>query len=498
MTHSIGDVYTLQERETKKWFAFQIIQLKEKQPKGEDWVVYVDLDYWSESKPTCDDLRNMHVLRLNHHSWENDVQLCWAPCRWFPLKAEFVGNVPVLYDGECMSYGKWPDGTQQKLTEMWQQLPTEQVMAYKQALGKRNEFFILAGKKTRKDLYGIDDDILDVINNYAELDKLQGLRRVETSRYRPQLISFLERRWLIQELVWSHCGQKVLDLSNTHIEKLEVNDPDVQEIYLPQGVQTVTLKGLMSPELRIFAHDDGYSLALEVELRNDHLPNVGLPKLMKLVLNNIKDFDLSTIITRHPNLICLGLNGHPGIISNVSCIKQLKELETLFIYDLFNFSSDEFPLPPELPNLQRLWLQSVPAETGKAVKRLYKNKIQDLFVSKLHSNEWLQENMNNPLRHWDGNEFIPKPKYNKAVALWKEACHKIFEAAKEPTTFSDSILTIASDYIEGFNKLNRRSDFIETEEREDIINAFESILNDVDLKTNRESLQKIMDEKRTW
>ena len=38
MIHNIGDVYTLQDRETQKWFAFQIIQL------GEGRAVYIDLD----------------------------------------------------------------------------------------------------------------------------------------------------------------------------------------------------------------------------------------------------------------------------------------------------------------------------------------------------------------------------------------------------------------------------------------------------------------------
>ena len=500
MTQNIGDVYTLQERETKKWFAFQIIQLEEKQPKCDDLVAYINLDYWSERKPTTDDLRNMHVLRLNHHFWGNSVQVCWAPCKWFPLKAEFVGNVPVFYNEEHKSYGKWPDGTQQKLTEKWLQLPTEQVMAYKHALDewKNNKSLIFAGEEIRRGLWCVNDARLDVINDYAELDKLPGLSRVETTRYRPQLIPFLERRWLVQELSWGHCGQKTLDLKNTHIEHLEVNDPDVEEIYLPQGIRDVTLKGSLSPDLRIYSHDDGYSLSLEIELQDDHLPNVGLPKLMKLVLKNIKDLDLSTIIPRYPNLILLELEGHPGVIHNVSYIKQLKELETLLMFDLFGFSFDDFPLPSDLPNLEWLWLQSVPADAGKAIKRLYKDKIQDLVVSKLRSNEWLQENMNNPLCHWDGNEFIPKSKYNKAVALWKEARHKTFEAAKEPNTFSDSILSIASDYIEGFNKLDRRSAFIETEEREDIINAFESILDDVDLIIDRESLQKVMEEKRTW
>ena len=72
--------------------------------------------------------------------------MCWSEYKWFPSKAELVGNIPVLLEGDCKSFAAhWPDGTQQKLTEKWQQLPTEQVMAYKHALGKWNEFFIFAG-----------------------------------------------------------------------------------------------------------------------------------------------------------------------------------------------------------------------------------------------------------------------------------------------------------------------------------------------------------------
>ncbi len=501
ITFNIGDVYTLQERITKKWFAFQIIQLDEQRSVNDANVVFIDLDYWNERKPMADDLKNMHALYLNHHFWDNEVNVCRAGSRWFPSKAEFIGNIPVLYFEECKSVcGKWPVGLQQRLTEKWQQLPKNQVTAYKQALyeWKKNESLLFADEEVRRSLWRVNDKMLDAIEDYRELDKLQGLSRVETTRYRPQLIPFLERRWLIRELSWAHCGQKVLDLRNTHVEKLEVTDPDVEEIHLPQGILNVTLKGNLSAHLRIYAHDDGYSLALEVELQNDHLPNVGLPKLMKLVLQNIKNLDLATILPLYPNLIWLGLSGHPGIISNVSSVKQLKELETLLINDLFGFSADEFPSPADLTNLQWLWLQSVPAEAGKVIKRLYKNKIQDLLVHKLRSDEWLQENMNNPLRHWDGSEFIPKSKYNKAVALWKDTRHKILEAAKEPNTFPETILSIGSDYIEGFNKLDHRSQFIETEEREDIYNAFESILDEVEKKIDRQSLLNIMDEKREW
>ena len=496
MILNIGDIFTLQERETKKWFTFQIIRLK-----GNDTsynTVYADLDYWSDRKPVANDLAGMQVLYLNHHSWYNKVSMCWAEGCRFPLKAEFVGNVPVLYDGECSKYGDWPDGIQQKETEKWKMIPTDQVAAYQQADCQWGRFSMVAGKGYPIGLCSVNDEILDLINDYEELNKLPRLNRVVTTRYRPLLIPFLERRWLIRELVWEHCGQPVLDVRYTHIETLEVNDSDVEEIYLPQDIRKLTLRGKLSPDLRIYSHNDGYSLALIVELQKDYLPNVGLPNLKDLILRNITGVDLTNVPAFYPHLIRLGLIGNPGIIHNVSSIKQLKDLERLVIHDLFGYSSVDFPLPVDLPNLQSLWLESIPAEVGRAIKRSYTYKIQDMSITKQRSHEWLQENMNNPLRHWDGKEAIPKSQYSKAVTLWKDARRKITEAAKEPDTFSNSILSIASDYIEGFNKIDNGLHFIETEEREDIYNAFESLLDEMKMSVNRDSLHSLMDEKRKW
>ena len=76
--------------------------------------------------------------------------------------------------------------------------------------------------------------------------------------------------------------------------------------------------------------------------------------------------------------------------------------------------------------------------------------------------------------------------------------YTILEAAKEPNTFPETILSIGSDYIEGFNKLDHRSQFIETEEREDIFNAFEQILNETGLSEFKEEIIQLIDEKRSW
>ena len=106
--------------------------------------------------------------------------------------------------------------------------------------------------------------------------------------------------------------------------------------------------------------------------------------------------------------------------------------------------------------------------------------------------------MNNPLRHWDGSEFVPKSKYTKSVALWKEARRRMMEETNHAELNFSAVKRIASDYVEGFNKLNRRSSFIETEEREDIFNTFEQILNETGLSEFKKEIIQLIDEKRSW
>lgn len=179
-------------------------------------------------------------------------------------------------------------------------------------------------------------------------------------------------------------------------------------------------------------------------------------------------------------------------------ISKLHELVTFWVEDLFGFNADEFPRPEDLPELRSLWIWSISADAGKVIKKLYKGKIQDFASTKLRSDEWLKENMNNPLRHWDGSEFVPKSKYNKSVALWKDTRRRILEEANKTEIDFPAIKNIAVEYIEGFNKLDSRSPFIETEEREDIFTAFEQILDEANISEGREEIIQAMDDKRDW
>ena len=494
----VGDVYALQERETDKWFTFQIVQIGEQ--LGEEYAVYVDLDYWSEKMPGESDLKKMSYLLLNHHSWNNEIKDCWAPIKFFPSHAVLIGNMTVKRLEECRRFGNWPDGTQQKWQEKWDKLPKDEVSAYKNALGKFNEgeTVIVAGKEMNKNLWGLFDDTLSAVKDFSELDKFPGLARISTSKDYPQLIPFLERKFLVRELVWDHCQRRVLDLSRTHLEELEISGEETETILLPSSINKLTLKGKLSPILRIHSPKDGYYMVLWVELQDDCLPDIGLNRLTELHLNRIQNYSLCDIPIQFPCLMKLWMTGKPGYVRDVAELARLPELETLTLWDLFGFSADDFPRPESLPHLRNLWLESVPAEAGKKIKKLYKGKIQELQVLKLRSDEWLHENLNNPLRHWDGSEFVPKSKYKKSVALWKDTRRRMMEEMSHPEMDFSEVKRIAIDYIEGFNKLDRRSPFIETEEREDIIIAFEQILDEVGFHQGRKELMQVMEDKRNW
>lgn len=489
----IGDVYALQERETEKWFTFQIIQI------NKEWAAHVDLDYWSEKMPEEGDLDKMSYLRLNYYSYNNYIHYCWSLIEFFPSRAKLIGNMPVRPLGECSNSGPWTYGHEHKWTEKWNLLPKDQVVAYKEAASERNQTIIIGGKEFSKNLNGsLLDDTLCFVTDYSVFDKLPRLSRIHVTQEHPQLIPFLERRYLIRELVWENCVREELDLSHTHLEELEISGENLQTIYLPPSIERVILRGKLSPNLRINSPKDGYYLDLRVEMQNDFLPDLGLSRLMNLRLSNIQEFSLQGISSRFPGLLWLDLTGKPGYIHDIAEIGELHELETLRMDDLFGFSAEEFPLPNNLPKLNYLCLESIPADVGKKIKILYKGNVQNLIVKKLRSDEWLRENLNNPLRRWDGSEFVPKSKYTKAVALWKDTRLRILKEAKQPEIAMSIVKSIALDYAEGFNKLDKRTSFIDTEEREDIMNAFEQILDEAGLSEHKNEIMEVVDENRSW
>ena len=110
-------------------------------------------------------------------------------------------------------------------------------------------------------------------------------------------------------------------------------------------------------------------------------------------------------------------------------------------------------------------------EAGLYLKKYWKGKLDRLNVAHLRDNGWLKDNLENPLRHWDGNEFIPGGAYRSARKCYKDTKKRLLE-----TMDRAGIEEAIRRYTQHFNKLNDRyEEFIETEEREDIFMAMQRL-----------------------
>lgn len=506
-TIQVGDIYCTQEPETGNYFAFQIIEDKEES------LVYLLLDYFDDRPPTESDFPKMKPFIRQRWFWNDSIDLCHADANEFPTDAMRVGNMPPLVSKECRTYGGWPTGSDFVAEAEWLSLPEETRRRFKEGQKSVSEV-VVAGTKVRRSRQWIDDELLSAMTDYVkELYELPVAYTFEAKKFYPQLIPFLESRHTARELDWDHHGQQVLDLSRTYLKEVSIDDEDMLVIKLPRSCRQLTFKGRIHPELKVEASEGGKRLMiqLDVDKQNGLIPNLDIPQLSGLVLLSIENLDLSQIPHHFPHLNCLRLVGKPGHVKNINALSLLNELEErLIIDDLFGFISEEFPEPKSWPKLKWLNLESVPEEAGKHIRKVFKGKVNTLIVRKLRKPEWLAENIDNPLRHWDGSEFVPKSKFKKAVTVYRDARRTALAAAEDYTKDKDSIRLqkqleqISIEYVQAFNKLDGRTYWIETEEREDICAAFDVILNavqelaGVEFEMNHSQIYEAMDMNRDW
>lgn len=500
-----GDIYCGQERKTGKYYAYQIIDVK----KGN--MTYLLLDYFDEKLPDENDVKKMQPFR--RYRWffkEGSIDYCHSERKELPKRAVYAGHKTPLISGECRTYGHWPSGYDNVGEEKWAKLPADARKKFKAALGDTTEI-VVAGIECRRSFQYIDDNLLSAMDNYSELEKLPGAYTFNATKFYPQLIPFLETRWTAAKLNWKNHDQKNLDLSRTHLLEITLDGKGLESVKLPESCKEISLSGILSPDLKIYSPNNGSNLTLKIELEEDHVPDVGLPQLEILTLNQAVKLDLSPVTNQYPNLYYLRICGKPGYISNISSLRNLKMLEKLSLEDIFGFTAEEFPKPETCPLLETLWIESIPEEAGKEIKKRYKGKIDELDIRKLRKPEWLAENLDNPLRHWDGSEFVPPAKFKKAVAIYRNTRRDALAAAnqyltdKNTTLLQEHLEQIGKEFVIAFNKLDSRSEFIETEEREDLCAAFQVILDAVDSSVNsskftinHDRIWEIMNEYRDW
>lgn len=502
-----GDIYCNQEPTTHKYFAYQLIKI------GKGNIAYLLLDYFAENLPEEKEIRQMVPLIRQRWFWNNSIDYCYSGSDKLPEGAIYVGNRSPLVNKECKTYGSWPTGHDFIDELEWQKIPEETRNSFKGALSDTTQV-VVSGVECRRSWQYIDDELLSAMTDYfEELAKLPVAYRFKATKYYPQLIPFLETRWTASKLDWTNHGQQELDLSRTHLHEITLEDEHLRYLKLPESCSTLTLNGMLHPDLKVIAPGHGHKLSvnINVEKQNNTIPNLDILQLNALTLHFIQNTDLTPIHVYYPHLTWLRLVGKPGNALNINTLAGLPELKKLLMDDIFGFTAEEFPQPTAWPQLKALWLESIPEEAGKYIKKLFKGKVADMDIRKLRKPEWLAENLDNPLRHWDGSEFVPRGKAKKATQIYRDTRRSALLAAqefmgdKDASKLSAKLEEVTKEYVAAFNKLDRRANFIETEEREDLCGAFEVILEAVQEEVAKteyivpaKHLYEVMDGERDW
>ena len=201
------------------------------------------------------------------------------------------------------------------------------------------------------------------------------------------------------------------------------------------------------------------------------LRNYGMKKVQQLSIKTIKNISMKDIACQYPDIEKLVLIGYPGIITEFYMIRELKKLKSLALVDMFGYSETDFAVLDELPNLHYLNLESIPYEAGIYAKNVLKKKMDFFEIGKLRKKDWLEKNLENPLRHWDDDEFIPTATYQAVERLYKKTLEQFLAADNKK-----DIYIAVQKFAKTLNKLNEKYDlFIETQERDDLFEALETI-----------------------
>lgn len=480
MMPTVGDIYCVFVEKLQKYTACQVISVAEPGTSKSNLISILELDWSSDTLPDESELHQMKPLYCDYFFWNNKLGHMYVD-PVVPKGYIKVGNIPPLVTEETRSYGSWNVGGSLYRQHQWNQIPAELRQQFKQA-AKDDTMISLGGTSVRRSINAIHADILRSLTDISELEKLPCLTRIQAEEPTDSLLAFVKSNPFILELHLEKSNGSSLDLTGSRLSKFSLQNADgLESLQLNDCLKELILGKAISSNLSIEAEQAGHWLTASF---SDSLPlHRGLDQLGGLHLRDVTELDLQPLVQRYPSLRDIRLWGKPGTLTNLRSIKHLKELLTFTTYDLFGFSGDEFPAPEELPKLSSLWMTSLPAEAAKTIKAAYKKAVRnglDLSITKPRKPEWLADNLTNPFRDWDGREHISTTHAKKAASLYKKMNSAIRELEQQSIEnveeIQNALRAWVKEYTETFNKMDRRTGFIETVEREEIFVVLDELL----------------------
>ncbi|WP_406235489.1 hypothetical protein ACI703_06920 [Isoptericola jiangsuensis] len=499
-----GDIHIVHNERLQAFVAYQLTH----QDARDGSLAVLTLDWTGPALPDPTTVAAMQPARFNDLQQDDALHHLWVGKRP-PRDFQHVGRREPLIAAVPKKSGSWPDGSEVARQRRWDALDAPAVQAFKHATAAPEDRSVLLENgeyPVRRCATRLDGAAMNLAPSLALFDALPLLTRLDISEPVPGLLPWLRTRPLIHTLDISQLQDTTLDLRGTNLVQASIDASGLRHLHLNDGLSRLTLHGTLEPDLRITAEDEGRWLTL---ISTDAtLAWTGLPSLGELQLRDVRELDGGRIAERFPQLRALRIIGAPAVLHGLPRLGELGQLHTLSASGVFPAGDAVFPAPGHWPRLCRLWLSSVPAALGAAIRKAYAREVAsglDLEVSQLRKPDWLAANLDNPFRDWDGSAQVSTAQANKAATLYRKACTdalKLAAATCDAAALTVALAQVGRAYTEGFNALDRRSGFIETEEREQIYTAWLAIVDAVEARggtaLDREVLRAAMNEVRTF
>ncbi len=499
-----GDIHIVHNERLQAFVAYQLTH----QDPCDGSLAVLTLDWTGTALPDPATVATMRPARFNYLQQDEALHHLWVGKRP-PRNFQHVGWREPLIDAAPKKYGIWPDGAEVARQRRWNALDAAAVQAFKRATAAPEDRSVLLERGEYPVLHcttRLDGAAMNLAPSLALFNALPLLTRLDIGEPVPGLLPWLRTRPLIHTLDISQLQDTTLDLRGTGLVQASIDASGLRQLHLNDGLSRLTLQGTLAPDLLITAEDEGRWLTLVST--DATLAWAGLPALGELQLRDVRELDGGRIAERFPQLRALSITGAPAVLHGLPRLGELQQLHTLSASDVFPTGDAVFPSPGSWPRLCRLWLHSLPAALGTTIRKAYKSEATkglDLDVGQLRTPDWLAANLDNPFRDWDGSTQVTTAQASKAATLYRKACTealKLAAATCDAAALAVALAQIGRAYTEGFNALDRRSGFIETEEREQIYTAWMGIVDAVDARSeialDREVLRAAMNEVRTF
>ncbi|MFD0716917.1 hypothetical protein [Paenibacillus sp. GCM10027626] len=491
MTVQPGDIYCFWDEQLGAYGACQITHMAQADKANRpDSYAALTLHWTGSELPAIEDLQQVKPLVVNFYYWRDhfDHTISEGP---IPSDYTYISNLPVLVEDESRTYGGWSRGYRLYRQLQWESISTHRREPFKMASGADiSELVEVGGVMLPWNTRSLSLDQVPDINDYTGLDRLSCLSTLTTPAWNEALESYLTSHPFINKLELAlETAVEQIDLQHSPITELTINVQNVRKLLLPDGMDQLTLSGSLQHKVHFQHGQEGCGITLR--LNGGTVPSYGLlqgiPHLEELELFSVAEIDLGCLINHFPSLHSLRLWGKPGCVHGMDQLSRLTHLRMFTTMDMFGFTGEQFPQPAQLPELQTLWMTSLPEDAAKAVKQAYKQAAKqglDLSIRQPRKPEWLADNLDNPFRSWDGREGITAAQAKKAAALYKQIRGQLRELSAQAKageftaeSAQQHLEQMLTTYIEGFNKLDKRKVFIYTEEREEIFEAISPLVS---------------------